>query len=199
MRSLSTAVLGAEMNVSVKVTLDIEFYCWCYAVQPQDFSCCKIQVTLDTVYKCQCYAFICWNGLEVEVCCRQLEIMPNCIHGRGYSSSFDQLHALGNANLYLSTTLCIRLNNSKNHSSNKHIAACAAPFIHLHALQLLIQCTYQHPQPHIQHPLSFEHFTCCILSAHSSRNARTFSIKDPTQGFTKISLTFPWYPCLLFF
>ena len=65
LRFLSTTVLGAEMNVSARVTLDTEFFCWCYAIQPQDFSCCRIQVTLDTVYNCWCYAFICWNGSEV--------------------------------------------------------------------------------------------------------------------------------------
>ena len=174
MRSLSTVVLGAEMNVSVRVTLDTEFFCQCYAVQPQEFSCCRLRVTLDTVYNCQCYVFICWNGLEVEVCCRWLEIPLNCIRGKEYSSSFDQLHTFGNANLYLSTALYIRLNSSKIHSSNNNIAVCAAPFILLHALQLLIQHAYQHPQPRIQHPLSFEYFTCCILSACSSCNARTF-------------------------
>ena len=160
--------------MSVKVTLDTEFFCRCYAVQPQDFSCCRIRVTLDTVYNCQCYAFICWNGLEVKVCCRQLEIPPNCIRDKEYSSSFDQLHALENANLYLSTALCIRLNSSKIHSSNNNVAACAAPFILPHTLQLLIQCAHQHPQPRIQHPLSFEYFTSCLLSAHTYHNARTF-------------------------
>ena len=42
----------------------------------------------------------------------------------------------GDANLYLSTTFCIRLNSSKIHSSNNHIATCAAPFILLHSPQL---------------------------------------------------------------
>ena len=83
---LLTAVLGVEMNVGVRVTLDTEFFCRCYAVQPQDFSCCRIQVTLDTVYNCRCYVFICWNGLEVEYCCRWLKILPNCICGKEYSS-----------------------------------------------------------------------------------------------------------------
>ena len=73
----------------------------------------------------------------------------------------------GNANLYSSTALCIRLKSSKIHSSNNNVAACAAPFILPHALQLLVQHAYQHPQLCIQHPLSFEYFTCCILSAHS--------------------------------
>ena len=41
LRYLSTAVLGAEMNVSARVTLDTEFLCQCYAIQPQDF-CCRI-------------------------------------------------------------------------------------------------------------------------------------------------------------
>ena len=155
------------------MTLDTEFYCQCYAVQPQDFSCCRIRVTLDTVYNHWCYAFICWNGLEVKVCCRWLKIPLNCICGKEYSSSPDQCFG-GNANLYPSTALCIRLNSSKIHSNNNNVAACAAPFIPLHTLQLLVQHAYQHPQPCIQHPLSFEYFTCCILSAHSSRNARTF-------------------------
>ena len=88
----------------------------------------------------------------------------------------------GNANLYSEYSfLCIRLNSSQIHSSNINIAACAAPFIPLHTLQLLVQCAYQHPQPHIQHSLSFEYFTCCILSACSFCNARTFWIEDPTQ------------------
>ena len=33
LRSLLTAVLGTEMCVSARVTLDTEFFCWCYAVQ----------------------------------------------------------------------------------------------------------------------------------------------------------------------
>ena len=162
------------MNVSVRVTLDTEFFCWCYAVQPQDFSCCRIWVTLDTVCNCWCYAFISWNGFEVDFCCRWLEILLNCICSEEYSSSFDQLHTLGDANLYLSTALCMRLNSSKIHSSTNNVAACAARFILLCTLQLLIQYTYQHPQLLIQHPLSFEYFTCCKLSAHSSHNARIF-------------------------
>ena len=95
LRSLLTVVLGVEMNVSVRVTLDTEFFCWCYAVQPQDFSCCRIRVTLDAVYNCWCYAFICWNGLEVEGLLQVvfLETPPNYIHGEEYSSSPDQLHA----------------------------------------------------------------------------------------------------------
>ena len=65
LRYLSTAVLGAEMNVSARVTLDTEFFCRCYAIQHLDFSYCRIRVTLDTVYNCRYYAFICWNGSEV--------------------------------------------------------------------------------------------------------------------------------------
>ena len=65
LRFLLTAVLSQEMNVSVRVTLDTEFFCRCYAVQPQDFSFCRIWVTLDTVYNCRCYGFICWNDCEV--------------------------------------------------------------------------------------------------------------------------------------
>ena len=42
----------------------------------------------------------------------------------------------GNANLYLSTAFCIRLNSSKIHSSNNNIPTCTAPFILLHSLQL---------------------------------------------------------------
>ena len=128
------------------------------------------RVTLDTEFFCQCYASICWNGSEVEGLLQTvfLEIPPNCIHGKDYSPSSDQLHALcGNANLYLSTAFCIRLNSSKIHSSNNNVAAWAAPFIPPHALQLLVQHTYQHPQPRIQHPLSFEYFTCCLLSART--------------------------------
>ena len=191
LRSLSTAVLGAEMNVGVRVTLDTEF-CWCYAVQPQDFSCCRIWVTLDTVYNCWCYAFICQNGLAVKVRCRQLEIPPNYIHGREYSPSSDQLHALGNANLYLSPALCIRLNSSKIHCSNNHAAAYTAPFIPPHALQLLIQCTYQHPQPRIQHPLSFEYFTSCSLSTCTYHNARTVVMWMSTTMCITLACAFYW-------
>ena len=36
LRSLLTSILGAEMNVGARVTFDTEFFCWCYAVQPQD-------------------------------------------------------------------------------------------------------------------------------------------------------------------
>ena len=126
---------------------------------------CRIRVTLDTVYNCRCYAFICWNGLEVAGLLQTvfLEIPPNCICDEEYSSSPDQLHA----NLYSSTAFCIRLNSSKIHSSNNNVAACTAHFIPLHALQLLVQHAYQHPQPRIQHPLSFEYFTCCIFSTHA--------------------------------
>ena len=53
------------MSVGARVTLDTEFFCWCYAVQPLDFSLCRIRVTLDTVYDCRCYASICWNACEV--------------------------------------------------------------------------------------------------------------------------------------
>ena len=170
--------------MSVRVTLDTEFFCWCYAVQPRDFSYYRIRVTLDTVYNCWCYAFICWNGLEVKgFYCRQLNIPLNCIRGRECSPSSDQLHAFGGAMQIctLSTAfLCIRINSSKIDRSNNHIAACAAPFIPLHALQLLVQHAYQHPQPCIQHPLSFEYFTCCMLSACSFCSSRTFWIKDPT-------------------
>ena len=167
---------------SVRVTLDTEFFCWCYVLQPQDFSCCRIWVTLDTVYNCQCYAFICWNGLEVEGLLQVvfLEIPPNCIRGEEYSSSPDQLHAFwGNANLYLSTALCIKLNSSKIHSSNNNIAVCAAPFIPLHALQLLVQRI---------HSLTFKTLSALSIShaaysahMHFSHNAGTFWIKDPTQ------------------
>ena len=74
----------------------------------------------------------------------------------------------GNANLYSEYSfLCIRLNSSKIHSSNNNIAACTAPFVLPHTLQLMVQCTYRHPQPCIQHALSFEYFTCCILSMHA--------------------------------
>ena len=131
---------------------------------------CRIRVTLDTVYNCWCYASICWNGSEVEGLLQAvvLEILPNCICGKEYSPSSDQLHALcGNANQYPSTAFCIRLNSSKIHSSNNNIAACTVLFIPLHTLQLLVQCAYQHPQPRIQHPLSFEYFTCCLLSARA--------------------------------
>ena len=65
LRFLLTAALSWEMNVSARVTLYTEFFCRCYAVQPWDFSFCRIQVTLDTVYNCQCYVFICWNDCEV--------------------------------------------------------------------------------------------------------------------------------------
>ena len=65
LRFLLTAVLSQEMSVSARVTLDTEFFCRCYAVQPRDFSLCRIRVTLDTVYDCWCYAFICWNACEV--------------------------------------------------------------------------------------------------------------------------------------
>ena len=65
LRFLLTAALSQEMNVSVRVTLDTEFFCQCYAVQPRDFSLCRIWVTLDTVYNCRCYAFICWNACKV--------------------------------------------------------------------------------------------------------------------------------------
>ena len=118
------------------------------------------------MYNCQCSAFICWNGLKVKV----------LLQAAGYTT---KLHPVaesavplltncmllgGDANLYSEYNfLCIRLNSSKIHSSNNNVAACAAPFIPLHTLQLLVQHAYQHPQPCIQHPLSFEYFTCCIL------------------------------------
>ena len=71
-RFLLTAVLSQEMNVSARVTLDTEFFCRCYAVQPRDFSLCRIRVTLDTVYYCWCYASICWNACKVaRFSCRQ--------------------------------------------------------------------------------------------------------------------------------
>ena len=98
---------------------------------------CRIRVTLDTVYNCQCYAFICWDGSEIEGLLQAvfLEIPPNFIRGEEYSSPPDQLHALcGDANLYSSTVICIRLNSSKINSSNNNVAACAAPFIPLYSL-----------------------------------------------------------------
>ena len=93
-RFLSTTVLGVEMNVGARVTLDTEFFCRCYAVQPQDFSCCRIRVTLDTVYNCWCYAFICWNGSKVVGLLQTvlLEIPLNCIYGEECSPSYDQVH-----------------------------------------------------------------------------------------------------------
>ena len=48
-----------------KSDLDTEFFCRCYAVQPWDFSLCRIRVTLHTVFYCRCYASICWNACKV--------------------------------------------------------------------------------------------------------------------------------------
>ena len=125
--------------LDARVTLDTEFFCRCYAVQPQDFSCCRIRVTLDTVYNCQCYAFICWNGSKVVGLLQAvlLEIQPNCIHGEECSPSYRPSTCFwGDANLYPSTAFCIRLNSSKIHNSNNNVAACTAPFIPPHSLQL---------------------------------------------------------------
>ena len=65
LRFLLTAVLSQGMNAGARVTLDTEFFCWCYAVHLRDFSFCRIWVTFDTVYNCWCYASICWNDCEV--------------------------------------------------------------------------------------------------------------------------------------
>ena len=147
------------MNVSARVTLDTEFFCRCYAVQPQDFSCCRIWVTLDTVYNCQCYAFICRNDYEgsSRVSCRQY-FWKYC---RTASVVKSAVPLLTNCMLWQAMQictqvqqLCIRLNSSEIHSSNNNLATCAAPFIPLHSSQLQIQCTYQLPQPCIQYPLS---------------------------------------------
>ena len=184
------------MNVSARVTLDTEFFCRCYAVQPQDFSCCRIWVTLDTVYNCWCYVFICseWFGSKgfaaggwiyhqtASMVQSAVPLLTNCtLLG-------------GNANLYSEYSfLCIRLNSSQIHSSNfNHAAACTAPFIPLHALQLLIQCTYQHPQPRIQHPLSFEYFTSCSLSARTYHNARTIVMWMSTTTCITLACAFYW-------
>ena len=136
--------------MSVRVTLDTEFFCRCYAVQPQDFSCCRIRVTLDTVYHCWCYACIRRNDYEVVK--SAVPLLTNCTLWQAMQicTRVQQL--------------CIRLNSSKIHTSNNNLAACAAPFIPPHSSQLRILCTYQLPQPCMQYPLSFEYFTCCTLS-----------------------------------
>ena len=97
----------------------------------------------------------------------------------------------GGANLYTSIAFCIRLNSSRIHSSNNNAAVCAAPFISVYALQLLIQCAYQQPQSRTQPPLNFEYSASCTLRACSSCKARTFyctQIKDPQWG----SWRSPW-------
>ena len=64
-----------------------------------------------------------------------MTVTAGCIPGEECSPSSNQLHTLcSNANLYLSTAFCIRLNSSMIHSSNNNLTACAAPFILLHAL-----------------------------------------------------------------
>ena len=109
LRFLLTAVLSQEMNVSARVTLDTEFFCQCYAVQPRDFSLCRIQLTLDTVYDCWCYAFICWNACEVA------GLAAGGISDKESSPSSDQFHALDRQckSVPEYSNLCIRLNSSK--------------------------------------------------------------------------------------
>ena len=154
--------------MSARVTLDTEFFCRCYAVQPRDFSLCRIRVTLDTVYDCRCYAFICGNVCEVAglAAVVLLEIPPNCLCGRECSPSLDQLHAFRRRckSVPEYSNLCIRLNSSKIHNSNNNVTACAAPFIPPRSSQLQTQCTYQLPQPRVQYPLSFEYPSSCTLN-----------------------------------
>ena len=100
----------------------------------------------------------------------------------------------GDANLYSSTTLCIRLNSSKIHSSNNNVAVCAASFILKHSLQLRVQRTYQHPQACFQYPISFEYFTCCTLSTcallpqHWNLQDQRIQLRD-LRGLNNLSLT----------
>ena len=113
-RFLLTAVLSHEMNVSARVTLDTEFFCRCYAVQPRDFSLCRIRVTLDTtsvVYYCQCYVSICWECLQSSrVSCRRY-FWKYCQTASVVESAVPLLTnctlLTDDANLYPSTAICV--------------------------------------------------------------------------------------------
>ena len=138
------------MNVSARVTIDTEFFCWCFAIQPQDFSCCRIWMTLDTVYNCWCYVFICWNGSKVEGLLLGvfLLISPNCICGEECSFlSWPIACSLWWCKSVLEYSIFLQ-----GSTAQIFIAECTAPFISPYTLQLLVQHAYQHPQPCIQLP-----------------------------------------------
>ena len=181
------------MNVSARVTLDTEFFCWCYAVQPQDFSCCRIRVTLDTVYHCRCYVCIHRNDYEVAG-----------LAAGGTSGNTSQTASVVESAVPLLTNnacycrqmqictqvqqLCIRLNSSKIHTSNNNLAACAAPFIPPHSSQLWIQ----------RMPISFLSLVFSTLSALSishavhSAHAHAFLITTITSGSKDLTPLITW-------
>ena len=192
------------MNVNARVTLYTEFFWQCYAIQSQDFS--LLHNTSDP-----------WHSIQLPVLCVYLLewlwsnrfAVGNTLRNTTKLYLWWRVQSLfwpsacfqGNANLYSSTAFCIRLNSSKIHSSKNHVAACAAPFIPPHSLQLRVQCTYQHPQPRFQHPLSFEYLTYCILSAcallpqHWNPQDQRIQLKDH-RDLNKLSLT-PFFVVLI--
>ena len=128
LRSLSTAVLGAEMNVGTRVTLDrVLLLVLCYTAT----RLLLLQNTSDP-----------WHSVQLSVLCIYLlewfqsrRFAAGSISGnttelhpqwRVQSLFWPSAHFWGNANLYLSTALCIRLNSSKLHSSNNNVS-------HLHS------------------------------------------------------------------
>ena len=83
--------------------------------------------------------------------------------------------------------LCIRLISPEIHSSNNNTAAHARLFIPVHALQLLVQHAYQHPQAPSQQPLSFEYSIASLSVITQLLSSRTFwssMIMDTLESLT---------------